>query len=93
MERIGITELKNGLSSLIERVSKGARFIITDHNRPVAKLSPVDHGESVTAEEQLAALIASGRVECSKPFERLEAIEKVRIEGTSASAQLVSMRR
>lgn len=36
---ISIARLKAGLSSVVADVASGAEVIITDHNRPVARLS------------------------------------------------------
>ena len=43
METIGAFEAKTHLSTLLEHVSKGERFIITRHGMPVAQPVPVDH--------------------------------------------------
>jgi prevent-host-death family protein len=40
--RIGIRELKARLSKYLRQVSQGQTIIITDHGRPVGRLSPVD---------------------------------------------------
>lgn len=41
MSEIGAYEAKTHLPSLLDRVEKGERFIITKHGRPVAALVPV----------------------------------------------------
>ena len=41
-ETVGIRELRQNLSAVLERVKKGERLVVTDHNRPVADLIP--HG-------------------------------------------------
>jgi prevent-host-death family protein len=40
MTAIGVYEAKTQLPKLLERVSRGERFIITKHGRPVAELVP-----------------------------------------------------
>jgi prevent-host-death family protein len=55
--RVGIRELKNGLSGYIDRVRAGEEIIVTDRGRPVARLSSLDQ-----ATDQLAELIAGGIV-------------------------------
>jgi prevent-host-death family protein len=40
-EEVGIRELRQNLSVYLRRVAQGERFIVTDHNRPVASLGPV----------------------------------------------------
>ncbi len=41
MKSATITEAKNGLSSLLDRVRAGESILITDRGRPVARLEPV----------------------------------------------------
>lgn len=41
MKSASITEAKNGLSALLERVRRGERVIIEDRGVPVARLEPV----------------------------------------------------
>jgi prevent-host-death family protein len=40
MTAIGVNEAKTELPKLLDRVSRGERFIITKHGRPVAELVP-----------------------------------------------------
>jgi prevent-host-death family protein len=40
MRRVGIFQAKNGLSELVERVSKGEEFMITRRGKQVAMLVP-----------------------------------------------------
>lgn len=40
-EKVGIRELRQNLSVYVDRVREGERFIVTDHNEPVAELGPV----------------------------------------------------
>jgi prevent-host-death family protein len=53
---VGVAELRQNLSRYLERVSKGERLIVTDHNRPVAELGPLPTGAT------LDRLVAEGRV-------------------------------
>jgi len=39
-ETVGIRELRQNLSAVLERVKNGETLIVTDHNRPVADLIP-----------------------------------------------------
>lgn len=41
MKRASITEAKNNLSALIDRVKGGSPVLIVDRGRPVARLEPV----------------------------------------------------
>jgi prevent-host-death family protein len=50
---VGVRDLKNNLSRYLDRVREGEDVIVTEHGRPVARLSALDH---------LAALIAAGVV-------------------------------
>jgi prevent-host-death family protein len=54
---VGIRELKNRLSSYIDRVRDGEEVIVTDRGRPVARLSAVDADG-----DRLAQLVADGIV-------------------------------
>jgi prevent-host-death family protein len=42
MKKTSITEAKNQLSALIDRVREGETIWITDRGRPVARLGPVE---------------------------------------------------
>lgn len=42
MEKVGIRDLKNKLSSYIQNVKKGESFIVTDRGVDVALIEPVD---------------------------------------------------
>jgi prevent-host-death family protein len=41
MKTYSIAKFKNGLSSIVAEVANGGEVLITDHNRPVARLVPV----------------------------------------------------
>ncbi len=41
MKKASITEAKNSLSALIDRVKGGATVLIVDRGRPVARLEPI----------------------------------------------------
>jgi prevent-host-death family protein len=53
---VGIRELRDGLSGYLRQVRDGHTLTITDHGRPIARISPV--GSPTTLER----LIAEGRV-------------------------------
>lgn len=56
-DRVGVRELRQGLSRYLRRVRAGERFVVTEHGRPLAVLSPwVDAGDA------LELLISEGRV-------------------------------
>ncbi len=58
MKTASITDLKNGLSSYIDRVKAGNSVLVTDRGVPVAVLEPVT--SQVHADERLAHLEREG---------------------------------
>lgn len=42
MKRVGVAELKNGLSRHLRAVEGGEVLEITDHERPIARLVPIE---------------------------------------------------
>jgi prevent-host-death family protein len=56
--RVGVRDLKARLSEYLRQVSQGQTVIITDHGRPVGRLSPVDQ----PLDERLKALQDAGMV-------------------------------
>src|SRR5258708_36093776 len=58
MKKASITEAKNNLSALIDRVKGGSPVLIVDRGRPVARLEPVT---SIGPEDdRLARLVRHG---------------------------------
>jgi prevent-host-death family protein len=67
-EEVGIRELRQNLSVYVARVKKGERFVVTEHNRPVAELVPTKKRAEVTGEETWEELVARvGIIEATKP--------------------------
>ena len=60
MKTASISEAKNGLSALIDRVRKGETVVITDRNRPVARLAPLDASTKSGGDAWLANLERQG---------------------------------
>ena len=60
MKRATITEAKNQLSALIDRVRHGETVIITDRGRPVARLVSALTGAAEDPEGRLARLERRG---------------------------------
>lgn len=58
MKRATITEVKNGLSALIDRVRAGETVVITDRGTPVARLEPMT--SSPAADGRLERLERAG---------------------------------
>jgi prevent-host-death family protein len=42
MKRVGVADLKNGLSRHLREVQGGLALEITDHDRPIARLVPIE---------------------------------------------------
>ena len=55
---IGAFEAKNRFSELIDRVDHGAEITITKHDRPVAKIVPVDNAAARRRKHAAAELRA-----------------------------------
>lgn len=56
-ERVGVRELRQNLSRWLRRVELGESFEVTDHGRPVARLTPLPSESNV-----IARLAAEGRL-------------------------------
>lgn len=86
-EEVGIAELRRNLSTYLRRVETGERFVVTDHNRPVAELGPPTHRSSV-----LDQLIAEGKaIPPKRPFGSVEPLETPG-SPTSLTDALLAMR-
>ncbi len=48
MKRVGVAELKDQLSRHLRAVEAGEELIVTDHDRPIARIIPVDETPRVT---------------------------------------------
>lgn len=61
MDTIGLFEAKTHLSELIARAERGEEVVITRHNKPVAKLVPVqaDAADPAARRAAVADLLAS----------------------------------
>ena len=60
MKKASISETKNRLSELLERVRRGETILITDRNRPVARLEPVGSARPVEVKARLDRLERAG---------------------------------
>jgi prevent-host-death family protein len=56
MDRVGVRDLNQNTSQVIDRVRRGETIEVTDRGRPVARLVPVDRGTAA-----LDRLVAAGR--------------------------------
>lgn len=61
MKKASITEAKNTLSALIDRVKGGSPVLIVDRGRPVARLEPAS-GLGSDDDSRLARLVRDGIV-------------------------------
>jgi prevent-host-death family protein len=60
MKTASISATKNQLSALIEQVRQGESILITDHDRPVARLTPVAVENGQSSSDELALLERKG---------------------------------
>lgn len=60
MKKASISETKNRLSELLERVRRGETVLITDRDRPVARLEPVSSARPAEVAGRLARLERAG---------------------------------
>lgn len=92
MKTASISQTKNQLSALIDQVRQGETIVITDHDRPVAKLVPAQAENADEAGGALANLERKGLVRRgNSASRRLAAPIKLRA-GSSAVAALLQDR-
>lgn len=58
MPDIGVYEAKTHLASLLARVERGERFVITRHGIPIAQLAPVESRNADAVRDTLGRLKA-----------------------------------
>jgi prevent-host-death family protein len=75
---VGIRELKDKASSIIDRVEEGEAITVTKHGRPVARIV------STATPPHLAALVADGTVRPGEGPRHLPKASKPKGEGKSA---------
>jgi prevent-host-death family protein len=81
-----VRDLKNNLSRYLDRVQEGEEVIVTEHGRPVARLSSLDRPS-----DRLAALIASGAVRPPRSRGRHRPARRIKAQG--AVSELVAEQR
>jgi prevent-host-death family protein len=65
-DTIGIREFRQNLKAVLNRVKEGETLVITDHNRPVAELRPIDVESMAPGIERLRVM---GKVRpAQRPF-------------------------
>ena len=62
MKTATISETKNNLSALLDRVRAGETVLILDRETPVARLEPVRTGEDAGQEGRLGKLEREGKI-------------------------------
>ena len=94
MKTATITEAKNGLSALIDRVRAGEQVLITDRGIPVARLEPVTNAVDPTG--RLRRLERAGAVRIGSappPIERISTPGPALPAGVSIVETLLEERR
>jgi len=84
---VGIRELKDKASSIIDRVEEGEAITVTKHGRPVARIV------STATPPHLAALVADGTVRPSEGPRHLPKPAKLKGAGKSAADYVSEGRR
>jgi prevent-host-death family protein len=74
MKTATITEAKNGLSALIDRVRAGEGILITDRGRVVARLEPATSSRDLTG--RLQRLERAGIVRVARSASPLEVLRR-----------------
>ncbi len=74
---VGVRDLKNRLSAYLDRVKKGEHIMVTQHGRPIARLSPV--GAEL---DRMAALVDAGIVLPPTATARRLPAERVKLKGS-----------
>src|SRR5512137_2594741 len=94
METASISEVKNGLSAIIDRVKGGESIVVTDRGIPVAVIEPVSG--RVDVEDRLARLERAGIIKRGKgepPIELMRTPGPTPKDGKSVVDALLEERR
>jgi prevent-host-death family protein len=90
VKRATISETKNSLSALLDRVRHGETVVITDRSRPIARLEPMAReGASGPDEGRLARLERAGVIRRASR-ERLDEILRVAPIAPARGADIVA---
>ena len=82
-------DLKNHLSAHLDRVKEGEEILVTEHGRPIARLSPV--GADI---DRMTALVEAGIVRAPRTAKRQLPAKRVRLSGGgSADDEVAEQRR
>lgn len=85
---VGVRELKNQLSSFLDRVKAGEDITVTEHGRPVARLTAVSADV-----DRMSELIAAGIVQPSANPRRQLPRKRVKLTQGSSLADIVAEQR
>lgn len=85
---VGVRDLKNGLSSYLDLVKAGQEIVVTEHGRPIAKLSPL-----TAAVDRMAALVRAGIVQAPQSAGRLLPTERITLVGRASLDEDVAEQR
>ena len=75
-QEVGVRAFKNALSRYLAAVRDGQELIVTDHGRPIARVTPVSRSL-----DRLAELVAEGKVRPAHPGPR-HSPRPLKIDGT-----------
>jgi len=96
MKKVSITEAKNSLSALIDGLKGGARVLIVDRGRPVARLEPVTSVGKDEQDGRLSRLVRDGVVRPGRaPLPRSffsDALPRLKGEASAVAALLEERR-
>lgn len=92
MKNVGTAELKNHLSRYLRRVRTGERFVVTDHDEPVAELNPVRKNGATSLADRIAELARDGSITCDLALSPLKPRRGLAIRGNRASKCIRIMR-
>ena|SRR5579872_4939634 len=95
MNKASITEAKNNLSALIDRVRAGASILILDRGQPVARLEPVGTISGEDDDGRLLRLVRAGVVRPARtdPPRALFKDNPPRAEGAASTVELLLQER
>lgn len=76
---VGVRDLKNSLSAYLDLVKSGQEIVVTEHGRPIARLSPVSADV-----DRMAALVKAGIVQMPRSSKRRLPTELVTLDGVGS---------
>jgi prevent-host-death family protein len=77
MEKVSVSKLKDQLSAYLKKVRAGQTVLVTDRNKPIARLEPI--GPTDSDSERIAELVRQGLVTMPKaPPLTIEEIRRMR---------------